>query len=733
MASRHIVNLVQRHSLVRKTAACTPYTTNSTAIFTSKANLKPPKKQNQLRKQSTATAAVISTPLGFVSFPEPSITRPSSILPAQVPYIEPPNITAPHVEPDQKPLNLIEDSRLVGMTGGQIIVDMVLRHDVKHIFSFPGGAILPIMDALYQCEGVEVILPRHEQCAGHMAEGYSRASGKPGVVLVTSGPGATNIITPLQDALSDGIPLVVICGQVSTTVMGTDSFQEADIIGISKPCTKWNYQIKNIRELPRRINEAFEIAMSGRPGPVLLDIPKDVAASILKQPVPTQATVPKIERLPTKNSISIKNVLHHNLLQQIALQKREDLRAAIQRSAGLINIAKKPIIYAGQGILAKPEGPILLRELAEKAQIPVTTTLQGLGCFDELDDKSLHMLGMHGTAYANAAIQEADLVIALGARFDDRATGVAEKFAPAAKKAASEKIGGIIHFEIQPKNINKVVHVTEAVVGDVSTNLALLLPLVDEVSSRPIWMGRIMELKQRFPISHFDRAPASGLINPQVVVEELSRLVESYKDNVIITTGVGQHQMWAAQHYRWRYPRTIITSGGLGTMGFGLPSAIGAKLSQPEKVVIDIDGDASFQMTLMELKTAALYNIGVKIIVMNNDEQGMVSQWQSMFYQNRFMLNQQGNPDFVKVAEGMGIKAIRVSRPDQLKTGLKTLLEYDGPILLDIVTDNKVDLLPMVPAGKALDECVVYQEGLHRYGNLDLRSQSLRSGLDGHQ
>ncbi|KAF3223863.1 Acetolactate synthase, mitochondrial [Orbilia oligospora] len=571
-------------------------------------------------------------------------------------------------------------------------------------YSFPGGAALPVIDALYDRTEIDVILPRHEQCAGHIAEGYSRVSGRPGVVVVTSGPGATNMITPLQDALSDGIPLVVISGQAPATVVGTDSFQEADVVGISKPCTKWNYMVKNVAEIPRRINEAFKIAVSGRPGPVLIDIPKDIAASVLRQPVSTDTMIPNLKRT-ARTSRPANTSSPRNAASQSQL-----LMAAIQRSANLINIAKRPIIYAGNGILSKPEGSTLLRELAEKAQIPVTTSLHGLGCFDEHDEKSLHMLGMHGAAYANLAIQEADCIIALGARFDDRVTGNVAKFAPAAKEAAAQGKGGIIHFEIQPKNINKIVQATEAVEGDVSTNLRSILPLVQDVGSRRAWLGRIKELKEKFPISHFNRAPASGLLSPQLVVEELSRLTEPYKDKVVITTGVGQHQMWAAQHYRWRYPRTMVTSGGLGTMGFGLPSAIGAKLAQPNKIVIDIDGDASFQMTLMELKTAALYNIGVKIIIINNDEQGMVTQWQSMFFKDRFMLAHHGNPDFVKVAEGMGIKAIRVSAPHELENGLKTMLEYDGPILLDVITDSKVALFPMVPPGKGLHECVTYDE-----------------------
>ena len=528
-----------------------------------------------------------------------------------------------------------------------------------------------------------------------MAEGYARASGQPGVVLVTSGPGATNVVTPMQDALSDGTPMVVFCGQVPTSAIGTDAFQEADVIGISRACTKWNVMVKNVAELPKRIKEAFEIATSGRPGPVLVDLPKDVTAGILRKPIPTAST------LPSRHSAAT--------LAARDLSKRQ-LDGAIKRVANLINIAKKPVLYVGQGVIALPQGPQLLRELADKALIPVTTTLQGLGAYDELDEKSLHMLGMHGSAYANMAMQEADLIIALGARFDDRVTGNIAKFAPQAKAAAVENRGGIVHFEIMPKNINKVVQATEAVEGDVATNLALLLPHIQQKASRPEWFGQIKDWKSRFPFA-YEKETADGLIKPQTVIEQLSRQTENMKDKTIITTGVGQHQMWAAQHFRWRFPRTMITSGGLGTMGYGLPAAIGAKVARPDALVVDVDGDASFNMTLTELSTAAQYNIGVKIIVLNNEEQGMVTQWQSLFYEDRFAHTHQKNPDFVKVAEAMGVQADRCIAPEDVSDKLAWLLNTDGPALLEVVTDQKVPVLPMVPAGKALHEFLIYDEG----------------------
>ncbi|KAK9235774.1 thiamine diphosphate-binding protein [Lipomyces kononenkoae] len=582
------------------------------------------------------------------------------------------------------------DDSFVGLSGGDIFHEMMLRHGVDHIFGYPGGAILPVFDAIYNSPHFKFILPRHEQGAGHMAEGYARASGKPGVVIVTSGPGATNVITPLQDALSDGTPLVVFTGQVATSSIGTDSFQEADVIGISRSCTKWNVMVKNVAELPRRINEAFEIATSGRPGPVLVDLPKDVTAGILRTPIPTM------------NSLPAQGLSLSSLASSIEITDK-----ALRHSAKLINMAKKPVIYAGQGVLGSEDGPSRLRELADKACIPVTTTLQALGAFDELDEKSLHMLGMHGSAYANLAMQEADLIIALGARFDDRVTGSLAKFAPEARRAEREERGGILHFDISPKNINKVVNVTEAVEGDVTEMLASLMPMVNKIDARPEWFAQIKDWKSRFPFDYEREAPG-GLIKPQTVISEISRLTEPYKNKTIITTGVGQHQMWAAQHFRWRYPRTMITSGGLGTMGFGLPAAIGAKVAKPDHIVIDIDGDASFNMTLTELSSAAQFNIGVKAVVLNNEEQGMVTQWQSLFYEDRYAHTHQQNPDFVKLAEAMGIKAIRASRPEELESKLQEMLDYDGPVLLEVIVDKKVPVLPMVPAGKGLHEFLVY-------------------------
>ncbi|KAG9304161.1 hypothetical protein G9A89_019723 [Geosiphon pyriformis] len=622
--------------------------------------------------------------------------------PAYPPPIPPgPSIPRRKIIPPPKPTVTpapAYDTSLVGLSGGEIFHEMMLRHGVRHIFGYPGGAILPVFDAIYNSKHFEFVLPRHEQGAGHMAQGYARASGKPGVVLVTSGPGATNVITAIQDALSDGTPLIVFCGQVPTSAIGTDAFQEADVIGISRACTKWNVMVKNIAELPRRITEAFEIATTGRPGPVLVDLPKDVTAAILTKPIPTQYTLPYRPFTETP------------LTATSSVVARSINNPIIQRAAEMINKAEKPIIYAGQGILGSTEGPARLRELASCGNIPVTTTLQGLGAFDELDPRSLHMLGMHGSASANLAMQKADVIIALGARFDDRVTGHLNHFAPEAKKAAKENRGGIIHFEISPKNINKVVQANAAVEGDVAENLRTLLPFV-EFSERKEWFSLINEWKTKYPWHYKKPATKDARLKPQQIIEELDRQTQGYKEKVILTTGVGQHQMWAAQFFRWRYPRTMITSGGLGTMGYGLPSAIGVKVACPDKIVVDIDGDASFSMTGMELATAAQYNIGVKVLILNNDFQGMVKQWQDLFYEERYSQTKMVNPDFVKLAEAMNCKAIRIRTEEELPEKIAEFLEYnDGPILCDAIVEKHEHVYPMVPAGKALDEFIIHPD-----------------------
>ncbi|OTA94987.1 hypothetical protein M434DRAFT_20532 [Hypoxylon sp. CO27-5] len=617
-------------------------------------------------------------------------------------------------------LNLVDGRlfRFIGMTGGEIFHEMMIRHGVKHIFGYPGGAILPVFDAIYNSKSFSFVLPRHEQGAGHMAEGYARVSGQPGVVLVTSGPGATNVITPMADALADGVPLVVFSGQVATTAIGSDAFQEADVIGISRSCTKWNVIVKDVAELPKRINEAFKIATSGRPGPVLVDLPKDVTASILRRAIPTEST------LPLQISAAFR--------QAVALNKKQ-LEASIQRAADIINNAKSPVIFAGHGVICSKDGPALLKTLADKASIPVTTSLHGLGAFDELDDKALHMLGMHGSVYANLAIQNADVIIALGGRFDERVTCNVARFAPKAQAAGKEGHGGIVQFEIMPKNINKVVQATEAVEGDVGANLRLLIPQIQDksISERKAWFDQIREWKRKWPFSDYEKGERSNLIKPQTLIEELSKLTEDQKNRTYISTGVGQHQMWVAQHFRWRHPRTMISSGGLGTMGYGLPAAIGAKVAKPDALVIDIDGDASFCMSQTELSTASQFNIGVKVVVLNNEEQGMITQWQNLFYEDRYSHCHQQNPDFVMLAKSMRVQARRVEKPEEVVDSLKWLIETEGPALLEVVTDKKIPVLPMVPGASGLDEFISWDSGMMETAKEKARRELMRKRTSG--
>ncbi|KAK7048022.1 acetolactate synthase [Favolaschia claudopus] len=584
------------------------------------------------------------------------------------------------------------DTSFVGLSGGQIFHEMMLRHNVKQIFGYPGGTILPVFDAIYDSPHFEFVLPRHEQGAGHMAEGYARISGKPGVVVVTSGPGATNVITPLQDAMSDGIPLIVFCGQVATSAIGSDSFQEADIVGISRSCTKWNVMVKDIAELPRRINEAFKIATSGRPGPVLVDLPKDVTAGTLRNALPYRHTTPG---QPVGLPLAFPGA-------------PASPPALILQAASLINQAQRPIIYAGAGVLSSPRGPQLLTQLAEQGNIPVCTSLQGLGAFDETNPKSLHMLGMHGSAYANTAMQQADVIIALGARFDDRVTMKVDAFAPAARAAALGGRGGIIHFDIMPKNVNKVVEANVPILGDVVQNMAALVPHIRS-SPRTGWFDDIAVWKGKYPFT-YTPSKVGERMKPQEAIEELDRQCAGRKQDLVVTTGVGQHQMWAAQHFRWTHPRSLVTSGGLGTMGFGLPAAIGAKVAAPHKMVVDIDGDASFSMTAMELATAAQYDIGVKVLVLNNDFQGMVLQWQDLFYDARYSHTEMKNPDFVELARSMGVHAMRCETLEELPEKMAEFLAYDNnkPVFMECIVERNEHVFPMVAAGRALHEGILH-------------------------
>ncbi len=576
--------------------------------------------------------------------------------------------------------------KYAGMTGAAIFHAMMKEHGVDTIFGYPGGAILPVFDAIHDSKDFKFVLSRHEQGAGHMAEGYARVTGKPGIVLVTSGPGATNTVTPMQDALMDGTPMIVFAGQVATGAIGTDAFQEADMTGISRPCTKWNVLVKKVEDIPRAINTAFHVATTGRPGPVFVDLPKDVTAAVMEGECYDQPHLPGYHIREAGTS------------------------SEIERAAALINGAKRPLFYVGQGaILSGAEG--VLAECARKANIPVTTTLQGLGAFPETDPLSLHMLGMHGAAYANWAMRDADVIISVGARFDDRVTGNIKKFAPGAREAERLGTGGIIHFDIAPEQINKAVSVTIGVEGDARKNLELLLPYLQTVD-RHHWLDQCTIWKTVHPF-RYDHDDREFHLKPQAVIEELYKQLGA---DGVITTGVGQHQMWAAQFYQYTSPRQWFTSGGLGTMGFGVPASVGAQLGEmiqaekdgrKAKQIVNIDGDGSFCMTAMEMTTAAQYRIPAKTIILNNDFQGMVKQWQDLFYEERYSHTEMHNPDFVKLIEAMHCGAFRVTKLEDLPKVMAEFLAYDGPAILEALVEKHEHVYPMVPAGKTVDDMVL--------------------------
>src|SRR3954470_7374272 len=568
--------------------------------------------------------------------------------------------TKPAAAPASKP-------KYKGKSGAQILHEMLIGpHKVDTMFGYPGGAILPMFDQLHKTPA-RFILNRHEQASGHCADGYARATGKPGVCIVTSGPGATNTVTPLATAQMDSVPIVVFSGQVPTKVIGNDAFQEADVTGITRPCTKWNYLIKDIRELPRVVNEAFLIATSGRPGPVLIDLPKDVQVAIMPD---------EVDDTPREHILKRRKVAMSGGSQK-----------QVMDAAELINKSERPVLYVGGGAIIAGAHEAL-RKVAEKGNIPVTTTLLGLGAFDEHSPLSMYMLGMHGSAFANYAVQECDCLIAVGARFDDRVTGNLATFAPHAK---------IIHIDIDPSSISKNVDVDVPVVGDAKSSLEAILPHIEH-RDRKTWFEQINAWKQRYPFKYLDDSQHA---KPQYVLEELSKQTHG---EAIITTGVGQHQMWAAQFYRWRQPRQMITSGGLGTMGFGMPSAMGAQLGQPGKIVVDIDGDASYLMTCYELATIAEYDIPVKICILNNDFQGMVKQWQDLFYERRYSQTKMKNPNFAAMAEAFGIKGIRCDNKADVPRVVGEMLSHDGPVLVDYFVEPNEHVYPMVPSGKGLHE-----------------------------
>ena len=552
----------------------------------------------------------------------------------------------------------------MGQKGADILVDSLREEGVEAMFGIPGGAVIPLFDSLYEGP-IRMLLVRHEQGAGHMADGYARASGKVGVCLVTSGPGATNLVTALATAYMDGVPVVAITGQVKTNLIGNDAFQEADVTGITRPITKHNFLVKDVADLARTVKEAFYIASTGSPGPVVIDLPSDVTTAQLDGPIDKQMRLPGYRP----------NVKAHP--------------GQVKRVAEAIDNAQRPVLYAGGGVISAGASAELA-QLARKANVPVTTTLMGLGCFPEDDPLALHMLGMHGTMYANYAVTNCDLIVAVGARFDDRVTGKVDAFASNAT---------VVHVDIAPANIGKNVSVDIPVVGDAKDVLAQLVELV-EPRPREAWMKQVQEWKDQFPLS-YDR-DGSGL-KPQFILEQIHEVTGG---DAIVVTDVGQHQMWAAQYYTYSKPRTFLSSGGLGTMGYGFPAAIGAQVARPESTVFCISGDGSIQMNIQELSTAVGNKLPIKIALMDNGYLGMVRQWQELFFKRRYSGTHlaPANPDFIRLAEAYGAVGIRVDEKAQVRKALDDAMEVtDRPVLIDFRIDPEENVYPMVPAGEAID------------------------------
>ncbi len=557
--------------------------------------------------------------------------------------------------------------------GAEILIECLKKEGVKHIFGYPGGVVLNIFDALYDEKNLQLFLTRHEQGAIHAADGYARASGKVGVAIVTSGPGATNTVTGIATASMDSIPLVVFSGQVPTMLIGNDAFQEADIVGMTRPCTKHNYLVKDVKDLAQTIREAFHIASTGRPGPVLIDLPKDVTTGM------AEFKWPKEVKLRGYNPTYQGN------------------KWMIKQAAQMISKAKKPVIMAGGGVILS-EAAKELTELAEITRIPVTTTMMGLGGFPETNNLSLGMLGMHGTFYANTAVQNCDLLIGIGVRFDDRVTGRTSSFARDAK---------IIQIDIDPTSIKKNVPVDLPVVGDVKSVLKDLLNVLKDQKEpwgeiRKSWLKQVAAWKKERPLTYrFDKK----VIKPEFVIEKIYKVT---KGDAIICTEVGQNQMWAAQFYQYDKPRTWLSSGGLGTMGYGFPAAIGAQIACPDALVFDVAGDGSIQMNIQELATAVINKLPVKVAILNNRFLGMVRQWQELFFKERYShTNLETVPDFVKVAEAYGAAGLRATKPEEVEPVLREALKIkDRPVFMDFVVDWREKVFPMVPAGAAIDEMI---------------------------
>ena len=555
------------------------------------------------------------------------------------------------------------------LTGAEALIESLKKEGVEHIFGYPGGAVLPIYDVLYKEKALKHILTRHEQGAAHAADGYARATGKVGVCMATSGPGATNLTTGIATAYMDSIPMVAITGQVATPLIGRDSFQEADVTGITQPITKHNYLVKNAEDIPQIIKEAFHIAKTGRPGPVVIDIAKDAQTKKFKFKYPDKLDLPGYK--PTLKG-----------------HPRQ-----IKAAAKMISISQRPVIYAGGGVITSGATKEL-KEFAEKLNLPVTTTMMGLGAFPDDHPLALHMLGMHGTAYANYAVQECDLLIAIGARFDDRVTGHLATFAPKAKH---------IHIDIDPAEIGKNVRADVPIVGDAKQTLKDLIARVEmERGKHEAWLKQIENWKNKYPLTY----KKDKYLKPQYVVEMIYQVT---KGEAIVCTEVGQNQMWAAQYYKFNKPRTWISSGGLGTMGYGFPAAIGAQVGKPDAVVFDIAGDGSIQMNIQELTTAVNNKLPIKIAVLNNCYLGMVRQWQELLYEKRYSQTDLcNNPDLVKIAEAFGAVGMRITRPEEVKKALQDALTIkDRPVLMDFMVNKEENVFPFVPPGQAINEMLI--------------------------
>jgi acetolactate synthase-1/2/3 large subunit len=567
------------------------------------------------------------------------------------------------------------------MTGAEMVIRALTDQGVEHIFGYPGGAALPIYDAIFQQDVVQHVLVRHEQGATHMAEGYARSTGKPGVVLVTSGPGATNAVTGLTDALLDSIPLVCITAQVPTTVIGTDAFQECDTVGITRSCTKHNYLVKNVADLPRILHEAFLIATTGRPGPVVIDIPKDVQFAV------GEYYRPEVESLR-----------HQSYRPQVD----GDLKA-IEAAVDLMLKAERPVFYTGGGVInAGPDASEKLRELAELTGFPVTSTLMGLGAFPASNPQWLGMLGMHGTYEANLAMHDCDVMINIGARFDDRITGRVDSFSPNSRK---------IHVDIDPASINKVIQVHVPIIGDCGRVLEEMIRIWRSKTNQPRteaikpWWSQIETWRA---VNSLGFKNSDTVIKPQWAIQRLYEATKKQSKEVYITTEVGQHQMWAAQHFHFDKPNRWMTSGGLGTMGYGLPAAVGVQVAHPDALVIDIAGEASVQMTMQEMSTAVQYRLPIKIFILNNERMGMVRQWQDLLHGSRYAHSySESLPDFVKLAEAYGGKGIRCENPAELDAAIAEMLDYDGPVLFDVIVEKDENCLPMIPSGKPHNEIIL--------------------------